>query len=374
MISFWEKQWFSKADFTIIGAGIVGLQCATAIKKKFPHREVWILDRAPLSFGASTRNAGFACFGSLGEILDDEKNMGLENALNLYAMRYKGLHELLNHCGKEKTGYEPTGGVEIFTREQEPELAYIKTRIDEINACLKPINNLDQTFQLKNSSKMEMNIHSEMIFSPAEGAVQTHLLYQSLYRKAIETGVKIYGGIKVESVAKQLNNKWLINAGNQFSIETRNLVVCTNGFTRLLFENMEVNPARGQVMVTSPIPGLAWRGIVHADKGYTYFRSLGTRILIGGGRNKDFAGEETYEMKTTEMITDYLKNYLTEIVIPGISFEITDQWSGIMGMNTNRLPIVEKKEDGLYFCVKMGGMGVALSALVSRQLCHLIEG
>lgn len=374
MISFWEKQWFNKADFTIIGAGIVGLQCATKIKEKFPHREVWILDRAPLSFGASTRNAGFACFGSLGEILDDEKNMGLDNALNLYEMRYRGLNELLNNTGKEKTGYEPTGGVEIFTHGQEPELNYIKTRIDEINARLKPINNLEHTFQIKSSAKMEMNIHSEMIFSPAEGAVQTHLLYQTLYRKAIETGVKIYGGIKVESTTRQPNNRWLISAGSQFSIETRNLIICTNGFTRLLFEDMEVNPARGQVMVTSSIPGLAWRGIVHADKGYIYFRSLGTRILIGGGRNKDFAGEETYEMETTEMITDYLKNYLKEVVIPGVSFEITDQWSGIMGMNTNRQPIVEKKEEGLYFCVKMGGMGVALSALVSQQLCNLIEG
>ena len=70
-ISFWEQQWLKNTDILVIGSGIVGLQSARHLKLQWPHREVWVIDRAPVSLGASTRNAGFACFGSMGEILDD---------------------------------------------------------------------------------------------------------------------------------------------------------------------------------------------------------------------------------------------------------------------------------------------------------------
>lgn len=373
MISFWEKQWFKRADFVVVGAGIVGLQCATKIKKRYPQREVWILDRAPLSFGASTRNAGFACFGSLGELVDDASNIGMDKALTLYAMRYEGFKKLAEENGAVQIGYEPTGGTEIFTAKQNSEFNNLISNIEEINQNLKSINNENQTFRVKPSQHLGMNVLPECIFTPLEGAIQTHLLYQSLYQKALDSGVKIYGGVNIDSIEPQANQKWEIKAGTQFQISAKNVIICTNGFTRNLFPEMEVYPARGQVMVTAPIPDLKWRGLIHADKGYIYCRSLGTRILIGGGRNQDFSGEETYSLETTDNMINYLKNYLSEIVIPNTKFEIKDSWSGTMGMNTNRLPIVEKKEKGLYFCVKMGGMGVALSALVSQQLCDLLE-
>jgi len=41
-----------------------------------------ILERGPFSSGASTKNAGFACFSSLTEVLDDIKIVGKEKTLN----------------------------------------------------------------------------------------------------------------------------------------------------------------------------------------------------------------------------------------------------------------------------------------------------
>ncbi|MBL7811708.1 MAG: FAD-binding oxidoreductase, partial [Bacteroidetes bacterium] len=136
---------------------------------------------------------------------------------------------------------------------------------------------------------------------------------------------------------------------------------------------LPVQPARGQVLVTSGIPGLAWRGLMHADKGYIYFRSLGSRILIGGARNTDFQGEETTDLHTTESIQQNLIEFLKEVVIPGESFDITHTWAGTMGMHQDRSPIVKRLDKNLYACVRMGGMGVALSALVCRELAGLMK-
>jgi glycine/D-amino acid oxidase-like deaminating enzyme len=371
-LSFWEQQWLKNADILIIGSGMVGLQTARHIKNQWPHREVWVIDRAPISLGASTRNAGFACFGSMGEILDDISRTDENTAYALYEKRYKGLQQLLEDFGETAIGYEKTGGYEIFTPEDFAEYETIAANIDKVNSALDSVAG-EKPFQMKSTSKLGMKVLENGVYTPLEGMVQTHLLYKKVQEAAIAAGVRIMGGLTALPPEKLDSGKWRVNTNEGYRFDARNLVVCTNGYAAHLLPELEVLPARGQVLVTSSIPGLAWRGLMHADKGYIYFRSLGTRILIGGGRNLDFEGETTPELETSQHITQYLENYLRDVVVPGETFEIEHQWAGTMGMHQNRTPIVQRMDEGLYACVRMGGMGVALSAVVSREMAALMK-
>jgi len=371
-LSFWEQQWLKNADILIIGSGMVGLQTARQIKNQWPHREVWVIDRAPISLGASTRNAGFACFGSMGEILDDISRTDENTAYALYEKRYKGLQQLLEDFGETAIGYEKTGGYEIFTPEDLAEYETIAANIDKVNSALDSVAG-EKPFQMKSTSKLGMKVLENGVYTPLEGMVQTHLLYKKVQEAAIAAGVRIMGGLTALPPEKLDSGKWRVNTNEGYRFDARNLVVCTNGYAAHLLPELEVLPARGQVLVTSSIPGLAWRGLMHADKGYIYFRSLGTRILIGGGRNLDFEGETTPELKTSQHIMQYLENYLRDVVVPGETFEIEHQWAGTMGMHQNRTPIVQRMGEGLYACVRMGGMGVALSAMVSREMAALMK-
>ena len=88
--SYWEyKNWFSNIDYTIIGSGIVGLSCALSVRAKFPKAKILLLEKGILPNGASTKNAGFACFGSLSEILDDLTSHSENEVLELILKRYK---------------------------------------------------------------------------------------------------------------------------------------------------------------------------------------------------------------------------------------------------------------------------------------------
>lgn len=371
-ISFWEQQWLKNTDILVVGSGIVGLQSARHLKLQWPHREVWVIDRAPVSLGASTRNAGFACFGSMGEILDDIERTDEQTAFALYEKRFSGLKQLLADFGETSIGYEKTGGYEVFKPEATAECEQLAANIDRVNSALKEITG-ENPFLLKSTAKLGMKVLEDGIFTPLEGMVQTHLLYKKVYDAAVASGVRILGGLTILSPEKLDSGKWRVKTQEGYTLDAQTLVVCTNGYAAQLLPELEVMPARGQVLVTSAIPGLAWRGLMHADKGYIYFRSLGTRILIGGGRNLDFDGETTPELNTTETITQYLLKYLQEVVVPGEKFEITHQWAGTMGMHQNRTPIVQRIDAGLYACVRMGGMGVALSAMVSRELARLVK-
>ena len=65
MLSYWEKQSLLQYDHIVLGSGIVGLSAAISLKERQPQARVLVLERALLPTGASTKNAGFACIGSL---------------------------------------------------------------------------------------------------------------------------------------------------------------------------------------------------------------------------------------------------------------------------------------------------------------------
>jgi gamma-glutamylputrescine oxidase len=70
--SYWElKHWLTPIDFTIVGSGIVGLNCALTLRKKHPNASILILESGILPQDASTKNVGFAGFSNLSELLND---------------------------------------------------------------------------------------------------------------------------------------------------------------------------------------------------------------------------------------------------------------------------------------------------------------
>ncbi|RYZ47414.1 MAG: FAD-binding oxidoreductase, partial [Sphingobacteriales bacterium] len=65
MLSYWEKTSFLHYDHIVIGSGIVGLSTALELRGRFPSSRILVLERGLLPTGASSRNAGFACMGSV---------------------------------------------------------------------------------------------------------------------------------------------------------------------------------------------------------------------------------------------------------------------------------------------------------------------
>ena len=116
-LSYWElKNWFTNVDFTIVGSGIVGLHCALALREKFPKAKILVLEKGVLPQGASTKNAGFACFGSISEISNDLKSHTEDEVIQLIQKRVEGLTLLRRRLGDTVIDYKPYGGYELFLK------------------------------------------------------------------------------------------------------------------------------------------------------------------------------------------------------------------------------------------------------------------
>ena len=368
-LSYWEyKSWLSEIDHTIVGSGIVGLNCALRLREKFPNSRILILEKGMLPQGASTKNAGFACFGSLSEILDDLTSHSEKEVVALVKQRIEGLQLLRRTVGDKALDYQELGGYELFTEEDEALYTHCLDQMERINALLYPIFK-QPVYSTKENTFGFQHIQEWYIYNAFEGQIDTGAMMENLLQLAIEKGIKIMNGVAVQAFEEKENAVTIQT--DQFTIQSKQLLIATNGFaSQLGLQN--VKPARAQVLITKPIPELKIKGTFHLDKGYYYFRNIDDRILFGGGRNLDFKAEETTDLGQTELVQTELERLLREVILPNTPFEIDRRWSGIMGVGTQKKPIVKSISDRIYTGVRLGGMGVAIGSQVGRDLADLV--
>src|ERR1700744_56057 len=113
--SYWERTAFiDDADVIIIGSGIVGLSAALHLKRQQPGLKVTVLERGFLPSGASTKNAGFACFGTLSEQVSYLERSSEAEVLRLVDYKWRGLQKLRENLGDGSMEYHQYGGYELF--------------------------------------------------------------------------------------------------------------------------------------------------------------------------------------------------------------------------------------------------------------------
>lgn len=373
MLSYWEKTSFTSYDYIVIGSGIVGLTTAASIVEKQPKAKVVVLERGLLPSGASTKNAGFACFGSLTEILADLKTMPETEALALVALRYKGLSKLRERLGDNNIGFEHFGGYELLFEENHTCL----NEIEKLNNLLQPVFGKN-SIQHNNSLIKQFGFSEKVkhiIEHPLEGQIDTGKMMESLIYYVQQKGVKIITGCKVGNIEENETHTTAFIAEpvskQTIAFSAKKIICCTNAFTTTFFPELNIVPGRGQVLITKPIANLKFKGVFHFDEGYYYFRNVGNRVLFGGGRNIDFEGEATTTFGTTENILNSLTQKLQQIILPETPFEIEATWSGIMAFGNNKFPILKQASKNIIIAARLGGMGVAIGSELGEKAAHL---
>jgi glycine/D-amino acid oxidase-like deaminating enzyme len=368
-LSYWElKNWFTNVDFTIVGSGIVGLHAGLRLREKHPDSKILILEKGMLPQGASTKNAGFACFGSISEIIEDLKTHTEEDVIQLIQKRWDGLQLLRKRLGDNTIDFKPYGGYELFLKDDESSFSECSNKLSFINQILKPLFKAD-VFAKEVDRFGFGDISEYLIFNPFEAQIDTGNMMQALLKQAYEQDILILNQQTVTSFLDKENSVEV--ALGDFSFTTKKLLFATNGFANELTKG-GVKPARAQVLITEPIPNLDIKGTFHLDRGYYYFRNIGDRILLGGGRNLDFETETTTEFGQTEIVQKKLEDLLKKVILPEQDVRIEHRWSGIMGIGNSKNPIVTQLSENVYCGVRLGGMGVAIGSLIGTELADLV--
>ncbi len=371
MLSYWEKKHLLNADLLIIGAGFVGLSTAIHFKRIHPKKEILVLERGGLPTGASTRNAGFACFGSLTEILDDLTNMSEAEVLDLVQRRFKGLNSIRKEFGDVGLNYLDSGGFELLNSESLDALE----SMDKVNEMLKP-------FFEENVFSLEEDLYpygfskdiKAVVRNKFEGELDPGKYMLNLWKKANEVGVRILTGINVQEIDGESGLAQAIDpVGRYLVFSGEQLAICTNAFSKTLVPSLGLKPGRGLILLSKPLKNqIPWEGSFHVGKGYVYFRKIDNRFLIGGGRNIAFEEEESEEFLVNAKIKDYLNTLTESTLLPETPIEWEMEWTGIMGFGQTKKPIIQKVSKRTAVAVRLGGMGVAVGWQVGKEMSDLM--
>jgi gamma-glutamylputrescine oxidase len=385
-ISVWEQStYFAQKDLVIVGCGFVGLWTAYEAIQKNPKLNITILERGVIPSGASTRNAGFSCFGSVSELMYDVQLMGEEAMLETVKMRYDGLQRIQDVFKAKEIDYNQWGGYELFegAKKEGYDISKLNDDITYLNKILAPVLKTPKkngkylpiyTNASKEINKLGFQGIEALAYNKLEGQLNSAKLVLALQKAVQGKGVQILFSTEVKKFKSHAKGV-TIATNLDAPIETKQMLVCTNGFAKLLIPTLDVVPARGQVFVTEPIPNLKFKGCYHFDEGYYYFRNLGNRLLLGGARNADFKNEKTYSLDTSKTIQQVLEEFMMQRILPKGSKKpkIELRWSGTMGMGKIKKPIIEKVQPNVYCAVRMSGMGVAIAPIVAQKAINLMK-
>lgn len=366
--SYWEKKSiFYHRNIIVVGAGIVGISAALEAKRLFPKMHILIIDKLPYGAAASWRNAGFACFGSISEIVSDIKKYGEDVVVDLIRMRWQGLEDTIRLFGASKINFHRKGGFEIFEAKDDydrysEELAYVNRIITE--AISKPVF-------VSRPVTSQLSFYKSMIANDEEGMLDTGRLMSSYYHLATTKGIEFIHGIELEEIREEDNLVRLVCEKRNVELSCDHLMLCTNAMTNKLVSEIDVIPARNQVLLTKKLISSPVDACYHFDEGYIYFRSIDDRILIGGARNK-FVAEATDQFGANQENLKYLLDFLNHRILPIKESDIEFSWSGILTGGPSKIPIVQQISERVVAGVRLGGMGVAIGPQIGKKLATLL--
>lgn len=377
--SYWEKKRsLFQGDVIIIGGGLVGQSIAVALQKNRikSHEKplkICIIDKLPTGkSGASTRNAGFACFGSPTEILDDMNQEPENKIVARMKNRIAGLSLWKKWTSPSIIDWEEHNGYEVFEPQEIESYEEVLNRLDNLNRMGKLASGNDYIYsknaQISANLPYSIRINGEASLNPGKA-------HNALVEINRSFGIAFFNGIEIPGRQNWMktSNGWTIPS-NQGDFKAAKVVVATNAWTPELIPGVDITPGRGQIILVKPSQNTIFKGVCHAKKGYLYFRNLDGNLLLGGGRNLFRQEETSLEMCTTANVQTYLESYIKEVLIPKQEYTVLNRWSGIMAFSKSgeKSPLLHWEEPNLLIAARMGGMGVALAPKIGENVAKMI--
>lgn len=360
--SYWERDTFLKPyDLIVVGAGIVGLSSALFYKRNHPTARVLVLDKGFVPEGASTRNAGFACVGSITEYVADLEKESEEGIKSRIVNRYEGLNLLKDTLGEKNIGYEACGGYELFTDSKTFKEA--AGYIPEFNDRMKRLIGEESVYSLSTLNGYNV-IHNRL-----EGALHPGKMMQRYISLVNAEGVEVKWNTSVSDI--ETDGRVVLQKGIQLG--AKKVLIAANGFVKNILPELSVSPARGYVFVTNELSRMPWKGTFHYDRGYIYFRNIGNRLLLGGARNIDSEREATDQFGINEKLKSYLSDFVNEKLKIDEHWQIDHEWSGIMGFTDSKTPILKKLDAHRFVAAGLSGMGVAIGTKIGKEAAALLN-
>lgn len=309
-------------DFTIVGAGIVGLSTAYKLSQTFPDVNILILDKENRVAAHQTgNNSGVIHSG----IYYKPNSYRAKNCVN-------GRHQLVDFCQKYNVAHEICGKVIVATEEEQLD------RLDGIFETGK-INQIEDIKKIDANELKEIEPYAagiKAIHVPCTGIVD----FNGVCKKLLElvqqkngsikfeqevTGIQSAGtALKVETTQDQFTTKYLINCAGLYSDH----VAESAGIK----SEIQIVPFRGEYYQLKPEAHHMVSGLIYPmpNPAFPFLGVHFTKMALGGvecGPNAVFA----FKREGYEKLSFDLEETIETVNFPGFWRLAKQHWR--MGLN-----------------------------------------
>jgi gamma-glutamylputrescine oxidase len=356
--SFWLEEPFEpirtprrngRADVAVVGAGVTGLSCALELAES--GRTVRVHEARTIASGASGRNGGFALRGGAMPYDAARVELGPESAKALWALTERTLDRMEGLAGD---ALRRVGSLRLAADEKERD--ELRAEYEGLEADGFAAEWIDEP------SGALAGRYQAALLHPRDGALQPARWIRRLADQAAAAGADI----REHDPVARLD-----------ALDADVVVVASDGYPSGLLPAIDeiVQPTRGQVIVTEPLPELLYDRPHYARHGFDYWQQLpDCRLVLGGRRDLDLAAEATADEATTPEIQSALEQFAAELV--GARPQITHRWSGIFGSSPDLRPLVGlvPGQDGVWVSRGYSGHGNVLGLACGRLVARAILG
>jgi glycine/D-amino acid oxidase-like deaminating enzyme len=335
----------------VIGGGVTGCTCALALAEG--GLRVRLYEARSVARGATGRNGGFALPGGAMRYDVARESLGRETARAYWRLTEHYLDRLEGLAGD---ALSRPGSLRLAADDEELEqlrLEHAALQEDGFEAEWLPWEALAPRIRERFLSG---------IFRPHDGSLQPARFGLRLAARAVEAGVEICEGTRVESLEE---------------LSAPQVVLATDGSGRGLLPELDevIWPTRGQVVATEPWPERLFACPHCARNGFDYWQQVPDgRIVLGGFRDSSILAELTDVEETTPTIQEALDAFLVELLgeMPAVAY----RWAGIFGLTQDFLPLVGRipGRDGVWVAAGYSGHGNVLGFMCGELVAQAILG
>jgi glycine/D-amino acid oxidase-like deaminating enzyme len=310
---FVQRRLDGAVEVAVIGGGVTGCSCALTLGSA--GRRVRLYEARTIASGASGRNGGFGLRGGATAYDVAREQLGNERARSYWQLTDRYVERLAALAGD---AFRRVGSLRVATDEAErAELAAEYHALREDGFEVEWRDRLDGRAG---------EVFGAALFHPGDGALTPGRWIRRLAALAAEAGAELREHARVEALAE---------------LDAEQIVIATDGYTDGLVPELDraIRPVRNQVIVTEPLAEQRYPLPHYGRYGYDYWQQLPDgRLVVGGRRDADLAGEQTAEEALTPVVQQSLEALVRKLV--GELPRITHRWPGIFGVTADRLPLV----------------------------------
>ena len=347
----------SPHDLVVVGAGLVGSYTAGVLTRA--GRDVALVEARYPGAGASGRNGGFALVGMQYRYSEAVERFGRGRAREIWALAAENVHRLGDLAQEHGVEHERCGTTYLDVR---------KMGAEQLRESAKLLQEDGHEAEFVDGDPTRRG-YLAALFRPSDIAFQPAKLAAHL---AKSSGATLYGNDEVFSVER--DGSGAIVRTRQRTIRCEKVMLALNAYAGLLFPFFRrlVEPSRGQVLVTQPLPRLIDTMCLQRFGGY--FRQLPDgRLLIGAGRYPGAANRSSFSEEVVSPARYGTLRYLARH-FPEIEVRPSRMWAGTDGDTRDRLPVIGRLPDQpeVYFALGFSGRGNSLGLVAGELAAELM--